>query len=161
MDLIGTRFEEEEKDKKHNVYNQKARDEKGRVRWQGAFTGGFVAGYHNTCGSREGYEPCQYKGKGGKVNRTKTVFDYMDEDDFGAMVLGKNIVVKEEFRDRRVLGQEILNSVRLDGVESFEDIRGCEERGEEERETRRERQGYQGLGGSGGQNSCIYRLSSY
>ena len=55
MDIIGTRFEEEERERKQHFFNQKARDEKGRVRWQGAFTGGFVAGYKNTCGSKEGF----------------------------------------------------------------------------------------------------------
>ena len=37
--LIGTLFEEEEIDKKTNIYNMVARDEKGHKRWHGAFTG--------------------------------------------------------------------------------------------------------------------------
>ena len=32
----------------------KARDERGRKRLHGAFTGGFSAGYFNTVGSKEG-----------------------------------------------------------------------------------------------------------
>lgn len=66
MNFIGTRFEEEEVNKKQNFYNQKAKDEKGRTRWQGAFTGGFIAGYHNTCGSKEGFQPSHFKSN---VNR--------------------------------------------------------------------------------------------
>lgn len=33
------------------------RDEKGRRRLHGAFTGGFSAGYFNTVGSKEGTSP--------------------------------------------------------------------------------------------------------
>jgi G patch domain-containing protein 1 len=36
------------------VWKQEARDEKGRRRFHGAFTGGFSAGYFNTVGSKEG-----------------------------------------------------------------------------------------------------------
>ena len=55
--LIGTLFKEEELDKKENYHNQVARDEKGNKHWHGAFTGGFQAGYKNTCGSRDGWAP--------------------------------------------------------------------------------------------------------
>jgi G patch domain-containing protein 1 len=36
------------------VWKQEARDEQGRRRFHGAFTGGFSAGYYNTVGSKEG-----------------------------------------------------------------------------------------------------------
>lgn len=36
------------------VWKQEARDEQGRRRFHGAFTGGFSAGYFNTVGSKEG-----------------------------------------------------------------------------------------------------------
>ena len=32
-------------------------DEQGRQRFHGAFTGGFSAGYFNTVGSAEGFQP--------------------------------------------------------------------------------------------------------
>ena len=38
----------------------KAKDPSGRTRWQGAFTGGFVAGYKNTCGSKDGWTPSSF-----------------------------------------------------------------------------------------------------
>lgn len=47
---IGTPFEDP--DEKKNFQSQKARDPSGNVRWKGAFTGGFEAGYKNTCGSK-------------------------------------------------------------------------------------------------------------
>ncbi len=30
------------------------------MRWQGAFTGGFTAGYKNTCGSKDGWAPATF-----------------------------------------------------------------------------------------------------
>ena len=58
--LIGTLFEEEEIDKKLNANTIKNKDPMGNTRWQGAFTGGFSAGYRNTCGSKEGWQPAQF-----------------------------------------------------------------------------------------------------
>jgi hypothetical protein len=36
------------------IANLQVRDEKGRRRFHGAFTGGFSAGYYNSVGSKEG-----------------------------------------------------------------------------------------------------------
>lgn len=36
------------------VWKQEVRDEQGRRRFHGAFTGGFSAGYYNSVGSKEG-----------------------------------------------------------------------------------------------------------
>ena len=36
-------------------------DEQGRRRFHGAFTGGFSAGYYNTCGSADGWAPATFK----------------------------------------------------------------------------------------------------
>lgn len=38
----------------------KAKDDKGHMRWEGAFTGGFTAGYKNTCGSKDGWAPSSF-----------------------------------------------------------------------------------------------------
>ncbi|KAI9290670.1 DUF1604-domain-containing protein [Neoconidiobolus thromboides FSU 785] len=66
------------------VWKQEARDERGRKRFHGAFTGGFSAGYFNTVGSKEGWKPMEYKSskkeKAKKV--TLNVEDFMDEEDF-------------------------------------------------------------------------------
>lgn len=43
-----------------NVNNIKAKDPMGNVRWKGAFTGGFEAGFKNTCGSKEGWTPSTF-----------------------------------------------------------------------------------------------------
>lgn len=39
--------------------DQQVRDEKGRRRFHGAFTGGFSAGYYNSVGSKEGMSSCK------------------------------------------------------------------------------------------------------
>ena len=36
-------------------------DAQGRVRFHGAFTGGFSAGYYNTVGSEEGWAPSEWR----------------------------------------------------------------------------------------------------
>ncbi|CAI5460351.1 unnamed protein product [Closterium sp. Yama58-4] len=42
-------------------WQQEARDEEGRRRFHGAFTGGFSAGYFNTVGSKEGWQPASFR----------------------------------------------------------------------------------------------------
>lgn len=42
------------------VWKQEVRDERGRKRLHGAFTGGFSAGYFNTVGSKEGWTPSAF-----------------------------------------------------------------------------------------------------
>ena len=59
-------------------------DEKGRRRFHGAFTGGFSAGYFNTVGSKEGWQPKQFHSS--RFNRNATVRQqeaehFMDEED--------------------------------------------------------------------------------
>ena len=59
-------------------------DEQGRVRFHGAFTGGFSAGYYNTVGSSEGFQPAQFVSS--RTNRAsqpsgRSIADYMDEGD--------------------------------------------------------------------------------
>ncbi|KAI4862647.1 DUF1604-domain-containing protein [Hypoxylon rubiginosum] len=42
------------------VWKQEVRDERGRKRLHGAFTGGWSAGYFNTVGSKEGWTPATF-----------------------------------------------------------------------------------------------------
>lgn len=70
---------------------QTARDEQGRRRFHGAFTGGFSAGYYNTVDSVQGFRPKSFvshrrdrnqseDGRGGTKFSHKPE-DYMDEED--------------------------------------------------------------------------------
>ncbi|KAI0026196.1 DUF1604-domain-containing protein [Xylariomycetidae sp. FL0641] len=69
------------------VWKQEVRDERGRKRLHGAFTGGFSAGYFNTVGSKEGWTPSTFVSS--RTNRRKDdaktaqqrIEDFMDEED--------------------------------------------------------------------------------
>ncbi|KAI1498770.1 hypothetical protein F5X99DRAFT_392144 [Biscogniauxia marginata] len=69
------------------VWKQEVRDERGRKRLHGAFTGGFSAGYFNTVGSKEGWTPSTFVSS--RANRRKDdaksaqqrIEDFMDEED--------------------------------------------------------------------------------
>ena len=63
---------------------QIATDEQGRRRFHGAFTGGFSAGYFNTVGSKEGWQPKQFKSSRGSSEgryEQQSMKDFMDEDE--------------------------------------------------------------------------------
>ncbi|KAI1325029.1 DUF1604-domain-containing protein [Xylariaceae sp. FL0255] len=69
------------------VWKQEVRDERGRKRLHGAFTGGWSAGYFNTVGSKEGWTPSTFVSS--RSNRHKDeakdaqqrIHDLMDEED--------------------------------------------------------------------------------
>eukprot|EP00775_Hariotina_reticulata_P010080 gene10080-10235_t len=65
------------------VHQQEATDEQGRRRFHGAFTGGFSAGYYNTVGSKEGWQPSTFSSSRSAPAQRKqqSVEDFMDEDE--------------------------------------------------------------------------------
>lgn len=67
------------------IWQQEARDEQGRRRFHGAFTGGWSAGYFNTVGSKEGWTPGSFtssrKDRAGTRGKESRVEDFMDEED--------------------------------------------------------------------------------
>ncbi|KAJ1306547.1 hypothetical protein OPQ81_007548 [Rhizoctonia solani] len=80
------------------VWKQEVRDEKGRRRLHGAFTGGFSAGYFNTVGSKEGWAPSTFKSSRNarasqKVARPE---DFMDEEDLAEMRDSQKLVDTSE-----------------------------------------------------------------
>eukprot|EP00941_MAST-03F_sp_MAST-3F-sp1_P004989 g4989.t1 len=64
-------------------------DKQGRRRFHGAFTGGFSAGYYNTCGSAEGWKPSTYSSSRKRKQRPE---DFMDEED--DPMLGRKLSTK-------------------------------------------------------------------
>ena len=58
------------------------RDERGRQRFHGAFTGGFSAGFFNTVGSRDGFQPTAFvSSRQSRAERPSTrPDDYMDDE---------------------------------------------------------------------------------
>ncbi|XP_027126391.2 G patch domain-containing protein TGH [Coffea arabica] len=64
-------------------WKQEVRDEEGRRRFHGAFTGGFSAGYYNTVGSKEGWTPQSFTSsrKSRAEFKQQSVQDFLDEDE--------------------------------------------------------------------------------
>ncbi|KAK7203869.1 hypothetical protein BZA70DRAFT_296713 [Myxozyma melibiosi] len=81
------------------VWKQDARDEQGRKRFHGAFTGGFSAGYFNTVGSKEGWQPSQYISKNGKGKKL-TPEDFMDEEDLADIRQNETLVAASSLKSR-------------------------------------------------------------
>lgn len=76
------------------------KDENGRRRFHGAFTGGFSAGYWNTVGSKEGFTPKEFKSSRHEKASLKsfTPTDFMDEEDLGEFgIAPQKIQTKEDF----------------------------------------------------------------
>ncbi|KAJ3979015.1 hypothetical protein F5890DRAFT_1095353 [Lentinula detonsa] len=65
------------------LWKQEVRDEKGRRRLHGAFTGGFSAGYFNTVGSKEGWTPQTFVSSRADRAKKKAARpgDFMDDED--------------------------------------------------------------------------------
>ncbi|XP_042501445.1 G patch domain-containing protein TGH isoform X2 [Macadamia integrifolia] len=64
-------------------WKQEVRDEEGRRRFHGAFTGGFSAGYYNTVGTKEGWTPQTFMSS--RKNRAEvkqqSILNFLDEDE--------------------------------------------------------------------------------
>jgi hypothetical protein len=78
----------------HKAKTGAVTDAQGRKRFHGAFTGGFSAGYFNTVGSEEGFQPATFRSsRSDRVEvKRQSVQDYMDEDDG---LLGGVLTAKE------------------------------------------------------------------
>ncbi|KAF9028984.1 DUF1604-domain-containing protein [Hymenopellis radicata] len=96
--LIGTPLPPLEKSKDTGefvpLWKQDVRDEKGRRRLHGAFTGGFSAGYFNSVGSKEGWIPQTFVSS--RNDRAKKVAarpeDYMDDEDLQELKDSRKVV---------------------------------------------------------------------
>ncbi|GAA0161887.1 hypothetical protein LIER_18102 [Lithospermum erythrorhizon] len=64
-------------------WKQEVRDEEGRRRFHGAFTGGYSAGYYNSVGSKEGWTPSTFTSS--RKNRAElkqqSIANFLDEDE--------------------------------------------------------------------------------
>ncbi|KAG0365789.1 hypothetical protein BGZ54_006204 [Gamsiella multidivaricata] len=75
------------------------RDEEGRRRFHGAFTGGFSAGYYNTVGSKEGWAPSEFVSSRDKRSERKIARpeDFMDEEDKQMLSDSARLVATDDF----------------------------------------------------------------
>eukprot|EP00882_Tetradesmus_deserticola_P015921 GHRQ01016978.1.p2 GENE.GHRQ01016978.1~~GHRQ01016978.1.p2 ORF type:complete len:134 (+),score=54.20 GHRQ01016978.1:194-595(+) len=77
------------------VHQQEVTDEQGRRRFHGAFTGGFSAGYYNTVGSKEGWQPAAFSSSRAAPGQwqQQRVEQFMDEDELEEMH-NKGLILK-------------------------------------------------------------------
>lgn len=76
------------------------RDENGKRRFHGAFTGGFSAGFWNTVGSLEGWKPSEFKSSRAEKaqRREQKASDFMDEEDLGEFgIAPQRVQTREDF----------------------------------------------------------------
>ena len=84
-------------------------DAQGRVRFHGAFTGGFSAGHYNTVGSEEGWAPSEWRsqrdsrGASGGAQRPE---DFMDEEDLAALKGPSALVARAGFAKHGTAAQD-------------------------------------------------------
>ncbi|PRD36757.1 UNVERIFIED_CONTAM: G patch domain-containing protein 1 [Trichonephila clavipes] len=104
--LYGTplpEIEEESVLRKKAAKELEVRDERGRQRFHGAFTGGFSAGYFNTVGTKEGWAPSTFissRDKKEKAYKSQNPEDFMDEEDFGEFgIATRRIHTTSKFQD--------------------------------------------------------------
>ena len=85
------------------LWQQEVRDEKGRQRLHGAFTGGFSAGYFNTVGSKEGWTPSAFvSSKGAKASakqqgKSAKPEDFMDDEDLAELKAARGFKTDEQY----------------------------------------------------------------
>ncbi|KAH8405038.1 hypothetical protein KR222_005561 [Zaprionus bogoriensis] len=102
---FGTPLEPLEKDevpakKPLAIEDQIVKDENGKRRFHGAFTGGFSAGFWNTVGSLEGWTPQNFKSsRGEKATKVQQrPEDFMDKEDLGEFgIAPQGIRTRDEF----------------------------------------------------------------
>ncbi|KAI9839947.1 MAG: hypothetical protein M1819_000139 [Sarea resinae] len=85
------------------VWKQEVRDERGRKRLHGAFTGGFSAGYFNTVGSKEGWTPSTFvssraaRKKDASQTAQQRPEDFMDEEDLADAAEAQRLQTTDSF----------------------------------------------------------------
>ncbi|EFQ33471.1 hypothetical protein CGRA01v4_13643 [Colletotrichum graminicola] len=104
------------------VYKQEVRDDRGRRRLHGAFTGGWSAGYFNTVGSKEGWTPSTFVSS--RTNRRMTNLDtshhrpedYMDDEDLADAAAAQQIRTTDPFAALGASGQGRCHPAGLAGL---------------------------------------------
>ncbi|OLL23703.1 G patch domain-containing protein 1 isoform C [Neolecta irregularis DAH-3] len=106
------------------LWKQEVRDERGRKRLHGAFTGGWSAGYFNTVGSKEGWIPATFKSSREKRAQfhQATAEDFMDEEDLQDLADNKEVATKEGFEGIGSTEEDVLRRGLDDLVTKDESI---------------------------------------
>ncbi|KAF4990097.1 hypothetical protein FDECE_14505 [Fusarium decemcellulare] len=109
------------------IWKQEVRDERGRKRLHGAFTGGWSAGYFNTVGSKEGWTPSTFvssrnnrRQDGASQAQQQRPEDYMDEEDLADAAEAQKLQTSQAFAGLGSSGEEtrgggLMGLLRADG----------------------------------------------
>ncbi|OAL73470.1 G-patch domain-containing protein [Trichophyton violaceum] len=92
------------------LWKQEVRDERGRKRLHGAFTGGFSAGYFNTVGSKEGWTPSTFVSS--RKNRARDNKDQQHQQQ-----RPEDFMDEEDLREAEE-ARELQTSTKFDGIGS-------------------------------------------
>ncbi len=86
------------------IEDQEVRDENGRRRFHGAFTGGFSAGYYNTVDTKEGWRPAEFKSsRTDRQKKEQKPEDFMDQEDLGAFGIAPQVLrAKDDYGEGHV-----------------------------------------------------------
>ncbi|KAL2258604.1 hypothetical protein VTK26DRAFT_8028 [Humicola hyalothermophila] len=104
------------------LWKQEVRDERGRKRLHGAFTGGWSAGYFNTVGSKEGWTPSTFVSS--RTNRRKDdpnavqqrPEDFMDEEDLAEAEESRRIQTQAAFSGLGTTANDAMRAAGLMGL---------------------------------------------
>ncbi|ODA82243.1 hypothetical protein RJ55_00750 [Drechmeria coniospora] len=129
--LFGTPLPDEADSRDDGAYlplwKQDVRDEKGRRRLHGAFTGGWSAGYFNTVGSKEGWAPSTFvssrssRNKDGAAPKQQRAEDYMDDEDLEDASQAQQLQTSQAFaglgssKDDQASAKGLMGLLRADG----------------------------------------------
>lgn len=104
-----------EKKKYTPIWKQEAKGIDGRKRFHGAFTGGFSAGYYNTVGSKEGWEPASFISSRNARSTTKIPREeFMDEEDMGDYLSSELVFCKSSASSQDKLSTVLDAICRVD-----------------------------------------------
>ncbi|KAJ0394542.1 hypothetical protein ATCC90586_004675 [Pythium insidiosum] len=83
--------------KRHGGWNEEVTDAQGRRRFHGAFTGGFSAGFYNTVGSENGWQPSTFSSSRQQraARGEQRIEDFMDEED--DPLLGRRLEASDKY----------------------------------------------------------------
>jgi G patch domain-containing protein 1 len=130
---VGTPFEDETETtitgRGLMPWEQKVRDERtGKRKFHGAFTGGFSAGYKNTCGSEIGFTPSQFKSsRSSRAVVKQQITDFMDEEDLGEIHLGSNLVTKDDYQSFNLDSNLAASAEESIGAKLYHQMKGGRE----------------------------------
>ncbi|KAJ8878026.1 hypothetical protein PR048_022489 [Dryococelus australis] len=99
--------------KPFSLEDQVVRDNQGRRRFHGAFTGGFTAGFFNSVGTLEGWTPSTFKSsRAERASRpTQRPEDFMDDEDMEEFGIAPKVLrAKAEYSERGQKRQKPVSS---------------------------------------------------